>query len=145
MNSASLPDVARDRYCDSLSCLHALEHFGLGRYRDPVNPQGYQQGIANMAQLLRAGGTFYLSTPVGQERVEFNANWVFDPRTIVKCAATSGLKLTKLTVITPAHGPQEMAFDNATLSNLATQQYQLGLFTFIRITEEDKQHVDQEH
>lgn len=26
--------------CDSLSCLHALEHFGLGRYGDPLNMMG---------------------------------------------------------------------------------------------------------
>lgn len=26
-------------YCDSLSCLHALEHFGLGRYGDPIDPK----------------------------------------------------------------------------------------------------------
>mgnify|MGYP006185842181 CR=1 FL=1 len=28
-------------YCDSLSCLHALEHFGLGRYNDPIQFDGY--------------------------------------------------------------------------------------------------------
>ena len=30
--------------CDSLSCLHAIEHFGLGRYGDPINPQGHLLG-----------------------------------------------------------------------------------------------------
>lgn len=59
MNPTSLPTTAGG-YCDSLSCLHAIEHFGLGRYGDQVNPQGYQRGIANMAQLLQPGGAFYL-------------------------------------------------------------------------------------
>jgi hypothetical protein len=36
-------------YCDSLSCLHALEHFGLGRYGDPNDPKGFERGFANMA------------------------------------------------------------------------------------------------
>jgi len=117
-------------YCDSLSCLHAIEHFGLGRYGDPVNPQGYQRGIANMARLLQPGGTFYLSTPIGQERVEFNANWVFDPRTIVRCAEAAGMTLQKLIVITALDGPQEVAVDAATLADLAVPRYQLGLFTF---------------
>lgn len=102
MNPASLPIIAGEGYCDSLSCLHAIEHFGLGRYGDPVNPLGYQRGIANMAQLLQLGGTFYLSTPIGQERVEFNANWVFDPRSIVRCGVAAGMTLQKLIVITPA-------------------------------------------
>jgi len=133
MNPASLPSTRGKAYCDSLSCLHALEHFGLGRYGDPVNPQGYQLGIANMAQLLQPGGTFYLSTPIGQERVEFNANWVFDPCNILRCAEAAGMTLQKLIIITPANGPQESAFDAAALAELALPLYQLGLFFFTKI------------
>jgi hypothetical protein len=132
MDPASLPTTAGGGYCDSLSCLHAIEHFGLGRYGDPVNPQGYQRGIANLALLLRAGGTFYLSTPIGQERVEFNANWVFDPRSIILCAETAGMTLQKLIVITLANGPQESAIDDAALAELALKRYQLGLFIFTK-------------
>lgn len=129
MNPVSLRTTrGRGGYCDSLSCLHAIEHFGLGRYGDPVNPQGYQLGIASMAQLLQPGGTFYLSTPIGQERVEFNANWVFDPRSIVRCAEAGGMTLQKLIVITPTGGPQESAFDEEALASLALQRNQLGLF-----------------
>lgn len=131
MNPTSLPNAAGG-YCDSLSCLHAIEHFGLGRYGDPINPQGYQRGIANMAQLLQPGGTFYLSTPIGLERVEFNANWVFDPRSIVRCAEAAGMTLQKLIVITAANGPQDAALDDTALAALARQHYQLGLFTFTK-------------
>jgi len=42
-------------YCDSLSCLHTLEHFGLGRYGDPVDPLGFKQGFTNMASSLKKG------------------------------------------------------------------------------------------
>lgn len=132
MNPDSLPTTAGGGYCDSISCLHAIEHFGLGRYGDPINPQGYQRGIANMAQLVQSGGTFYLSTPIGQERVEFNANWVFDPHSIVRCAETNGMTLQKLTVITAADGPKDVAIDDATLAELALQCYQLGLFIFTK-------------
>lgn len=132
MNPTSLPTTAGGGYCDSLSCLHAIEHFGLGRYGDQVNPQGYQRGIANMAQLLQPGGAFYLSTPIGQERVEFNANWVFDPRSIVHCAEAAGMTLQKLIVITPAIGPREAAIDAVALADLALPRYQLGLFTFTK-------------
>ena len=130
MNPASLPSTAGGGYCDSLSCLHVIEHFGLGRYGDPVNPQGYQLGIANMVKLVQPGGTFYLSTPIGQERVEFNANWVFDPASIIHCAEAGGMTLQKLIVITPTNGPQESAIDFSSLAKLALQRYQLGLFIF---------------
>ena len=83
------PNLLPGGYCDSLSCLHAIEHFGLGRYGDPIDPLGYQKGIANMALLLSPGGVFYLSTPIGRERVEFNANWVFDPNTIILIASNA--------------------------------------------------------
>lgn len=51
MNPASLQITAGKGYCDSFLCLHAIEHFGLGRYGDPINPLGYQRGITNMAYI----------------------------------------------------------------------------------------------
>lgn len=62
---------------DSLSCLHALEHFGLGRYGDPVDYDGYLKGLDNLMRLLRPGGTLYLSVPIGPQRIEFDAHRVF--------------------------------------------------------------------
>lgn len=64
-------------YCDSLSCLHALEHFGLGRYGDPVDYNGHRVGWENMTKMLKKGGKFYLSVPIGPQRIEFNAHRVF--------------------------------------------------------------------
>ena len=64
-------------YCDSLSCLHALEHFGLGRYNDPVQFDGHLLGLENMHKILKTGGKFYFSVPIGKQRIEFNAHKVF--------------------------------------------------------------------
>lgn len=72
-------------YCDSLSCLHALEHFGLGRYGDPVNYDGYLLGLENMHKILKSGGKFYLSVPIGPQRIEFNAHRVFSIRHLLEC------------------------------------------------------------
>ncbi|MCB9644860.1 MAG: DUF268 domain-containing protein [Myxococcales bacterium] len=66
--------------CDSLSCLHALEHFGLGRYGDPIRPKGYEIGLQNLIQMVKPGGTMYLSVPIGPQRIEFNAHRVFSVR-----------------------------------------------------------------
>lgn len=62
---------------DSVSCLHALEHFGLGRYGDPINSDGHQVGFKNLVSMLTPGGIFYLSVPIGPQRIEFNAHRVF--------------------------------------------------------------------
>ncbi|MCE0484483.1 MAG: DUF268 domain-containing protein [Methylacidiphilales bacterium] len=66
--------------CDSLSCLHALEHFGLGRYGDPIKYTGYLDGLINIHHILEPGGKFYFGTPMGPQRVEFNAHRVFSAR-----------------------------------------------------------------
>jgi SAM-dependent methyltransferase len=73
--------------CDSLSCLHALEHFGLGRYGDPVNYDGYVVGLNNLYKILKKGGKFYLSVPIGPQRIEFNAHRVFSVSYLVECFA----------------------------------------------------------
>lgn len=64
-------------YCDSLSCLHALEHFGLGRYGDPVNYHGHLLGFNNLWKCLRKGGKLYFSAPIGSQRIEYNAHRIF--------------------------------------------------------------------
>jgi len=72
-------------YFDSLSCLHALEHFGLGRYGDPINYDGHLTGLNNMTALLAPGGKFYFSVPVGPQRIEFNAHRVFSVQYLIDC------------------------------------------------------------
>jgi hypothetical protein len=69
--------------CDSLSSLHVLEHFGLGRYGDPIDINGYINGFNNMSLMLKSGGKFYLSVPIGGQRVEFNAHRIFGIKTIL--------------------------------------------------------------
>lgn len=64
-------------YTDSLSCLHAIEHFGLGRYGDPIDFEGHLKGLDSLYRILRSGGTLYLSCPIGPQRIEFNAHRVF--------------------------------------------------------------------
>lgn len=111
-----------------------LEHFGLGRYGDPVDPSGCRKGPANLASLLRPGGRLYLSTPIGRERVEFNANWVFYPRTILELADVQGLRLERLAVVSTATVLREIdeAERSAPLVALAGQPYNLGIFVFTK-------------
>lgn len=76
---ADMMDLESELYesCDSLSSLHALEHFGLGRYGDPIDVDGHLKGFENMYKLLKANGTLYFSVPMGTLRIEFNAHRVF--------------------------------------------------------------------
>ena len=63
---------------DSLSCLHVLEHFGLGRYGDEVDYYGHIKGFRNLARMVKPSGKFYFSTPIGKtQRFQFDAHRVF--------------------------------------------------------------------
>ncbi|HEY5535102.1 MAG TPA: DUF268 domain-containing protein [Ignavibacteria bacterium] len=64
-------------YTDSLSCLHAIEHFGLGRYNDSIDVNGHLKGLESMYKTLKTGGKFYFAAPLGDLRIEFNAHRVF--------------------------------------------------------------------
>jgi SAM-dependent methyltransferase len=121
-----------ESYCDSLSCLHALEHFGLGRYGDPIDSKGFERGFANMARLLKKDGVFYLSVPIGIDRVEFNAHRVFDPQVIVNLALKNSLRLSALTVIHEGDRVSTLVPEKVHFIDLASQRYALGIFTFVK-------------
>ena len=76
----------------SLSSLHAAEHFGLGRYGDPIDPDACFKFIDSLQRVLAPNGRLYFSVPVGRERVEFNAHRVFSPSTILRCFSSLRLK-----------------------------------------------------
>ena len=135
MNAASLGDLcAQDGgYCDSLSCLHALEHFGLGRYGDPILPEGWRLGIKNLASLLKPKGTLYLSTPIGKPRVEFNAHRVFDPQRIMGEGKKRGLQPHRFFTISPEGQWEELGWEEKTFLRLMGQDYHLGIFLFRKI------------
>ena len=69
---------------DSVSSLHALEHFGLGRYTDTIDVNGHIAGFNSVLSLVKQGGTIYISFPIGRRRVEFNAHRVFGPADILE-------------------------------------------------------------
>jgi len=80
-------DPAMIECCDSLSCLHALEHFGLGRYGDLLRNDGHIIGLNRLHAILKPGGKLYLSLPIGPLRIEFNAHRVFSLTYLIKLFA----------------------------------------------------------
>ena len=110
----------------SVSCLHAVEHVGLGRYGDPVDPAGCFKALAELARILAPGGRLYLGTPIGRERLAFNSERVFDPRTII--ASVAPLRLISFDAVDDGDrfvaGPDPADFAQA--------RYSCGLFEFTK-------------
>ena len=119
--------------CDSLSCLHTIEHFGLGRYGDPIVKDGYIIGLKNMASLICKGGYFYFSTPIGKERIDFNANRVFNPKEIYYLIKNFGFELSKLLIIKNGNIIHEIKISLEEIDKLSYDNYNLGIFIFVKL------------
>lgn len=61
----------------SLSCMHVIEHIGLGRYGDPLDPDGDLKAIAELKRVLKPGGNLFFVTPVGKPCIQFNAHRIY--------------------------------------------------------------------
>lgn len=73
-----------DGSVESLSALHVVEHFGLGRYGDSIRANGWLEAMLALQRVLAPGGTLYFSVPIGRERLRFNAHRIFSPRTVLE-------------------------------------------------------------
>jgi len=122
-NATDLSSVPADSVA-SLSSLHAVEHFGLGRYGDPVDPQAYQQAIGELIRILAPGGNLYFSVPIGRQRLEFNAHRVFDPVTVRSLFA--GLQLVEFAAI----GDDGQLREQVRPDDYRGARYACGLFWF---------------
>jgi hypothetical protein len=69
---------------ESLSCLHVIEHIGLGRYGDPIDPLGSAKAALELQRVVGRGGNLFISLPVGRERVCFNAHRVHSPVSVLE-------------------------------------------------------------
>jgi SAM-dependent methyltransferase len=71
-----------DRSVASLSCLHVIEHVGLGRYGDELDPHGSARAAAELERVLAPGGQLLVGLPVGRPRTAFNAHRIHDPEQV---------------------------------------------------------------
>ncbi len=110
----------------SVSSLHAVEHFGLGRYGDPVDPYACFRAMRALARVLAPGGHLYFSVPVGRPRVCFNAHRVFAPERILREMSDAGLDLESFGYVDDAGDLHA----DTTPSDAAAATMACGLFEF---------------
>lgn len=112
----------------SLSCLHVIEHVGLGRYGDPLDTLGSIKAAQELARVLAVGGRLLFSTPVGRERIQFNAHRIFAPETVLTM-------FTDLTLVDYALVDDTRAFHAHIQPSQhpgASAEYACGMFEFIK-------------
>lgn len=120
-----------ENYCDSLSCLHALEHFGLGRYGDCIDFEGHLTGLRSITRVLKDCGTLYLSCPIGKEqRIEFNAHRVFSIAHIIQITQPDFILKHFYYVDDNGDFHSDIALDDARMLNSFECVYGCGIFEF---------------
>ena len=66
-----------DGVVESLSCMHVVEHVGLGRYGDPIDPDGDLKAMRELQRVVAPGGSLLFVAPVGKPRIQFNAHRIY--------------------------------------------------------------------
>jgi len=113
----------------SLSCMHTIEHIGLGRYGDPIDPDGDVKACSELARVLALGGQLIFVTPVGKKAtIQFNAHRIYTYEQVLKLFPTLRLKEFSYVPETGTAGVQE----NAKPEDLASETYACGLFVFTK-------------
>lgn len=67
----------------SMSCMHVIEHVGLGRYGDPIDPCGDIKAMSELGRVIARGGHLLIVVPVGRSRIAFNAHRIYNPQQIL--------------------------------------------------------------
>lgn len=115
-----------DNSIESLSCMHTIEHIGLGRYGDPLDPEGDLKAISELKRVLKPGGQFLFVTPVGKPRIEFNAHRVYSFEMVKEL--WEPLELREFSLV----DDQNKFIQNADPEIVKTQHYGCGCFWFTK-------------
>jgi SAM-dependent methyltransferase len=115
-----------DQSIVSLSCLHVAEHIGLGRYGDPLDPDGTVKAARELERVLAPGGSMYFSLPVGRSRTQFNAHRITSVRIVPEMFPE--LVLVSLAVVDDGG----TLHPDASVDGWDDQVYACGMFHFMR-------------
>lgn len=113
----------------SLSCMHTIEHVGLGRYGDEIDPDGDLKAVSELKRAVAPGGSILFVVPIGKPKIMFNAHRIYSYEQVVDMF--SGFRLKEFSLI------PENACDGDLIINAAKEQadkenYGCGCFWFIK-------------
>jgi hypothetical protein len=116
----------KDGTIESLSCMHTIEHIGLGRYGDDIDPDGDLKAIKELQRVCSIGGSILFVVPVGKPKIQFNAHRIYNPEMILEIF--KGFELKNFSLIT-----DKQEYIHSANINLAKEQnYGCGCFWFYK-------------
>ena len=109
----------------SLSCMHVVEHIGLGRYGDPLDPDGDLKAIAELQRVLAPRGDLLFVVPIGKPKIMFNAHRIYSYQQIME--NFNELKLINFSLISD-HSDNTGLIQNASKEMADACDYGCGCF-----------------
>lgn len=116
-----------DESVESLSCMHVIEHVGLGRYGDPIDPSGDIKAIRELCRVLQPGGNLLVVVPIGDPCVQFNAHRVYRHRDFI--SYFDGLELVEFALIPDGSAPYGLLYSPSE-EEVNSQKYGCGCYWF---------------
>jgi glycosyltransferase involved in cell wall biosynthesis len=116
-----------DNSVSSLSCMHTIEHIGLGRYGDKIGPDDDLKAISELKRVLSPSGDLLFVVPIGKPKIMFNAHRIYSYEQII--SYFSDLKLQEFSLI-PDNAKEVGMIMNATKELSDAQTYGCGCFWF---------------
>ncbi|MBP9819213.1 DUF268 domain-containing protein [Candidatus Woesebacteria bacterium] len=118
-----------DNSIESLSCMHTVEHIGLGRYGDPLDPNADRKAMSELSRIVAHGGSFLFVTPVGKPTIHYNAHRIYSYEQII--SYFPDLQLQEFSLVTD-NWREEGIVTHASKQLADTQTYGCGCFWFIK-------------
>jgi len=113
----------------SVSCMHVIEHVGLSRYGDHMDPEGDLKAISELKRITAPGGTLLFVVPVGRPRIQFNAHRIYGFEQVV--SYFDGFDLVEFALI-PDGPDDDQLIIGASPEQANQQRYGCGCFKFVR-------------
>ncbi len=114
----------------SLSCMHTVEHIGLGRYGDPIDPKADLKAMRELARVIKSGGNFLFVVPIGKPKIIWNAHRIYSYKQIIESFPTLTLKEFSLIPENPKDGG---IIKNASEEAANNERYGCGCFWFKKL------------
>lgn len=112
----------------SLSCMHTLEHIGLGRYGDALDYDGDIKAISELKRVTAKGGNLVIVVPIGAEsKIVFNAHRIYKHQDVLNLF--SGFRLKEFALISDNKDENGLIYQ-PNIETLNRQNYGCGCYWF---------------
>lgn len=118
-----------DNSVESISCMHTVEHVGLGRYGDTRDPEGDIKAARELGRVVRKGGNLLFVIPIGKPRICFNAHRIYSYDQVI--SLFPGLELREFSLVPDDYKISGLIM-NADQDMVKDQSYACGCFWFVK-------------